>query len=304
MNPRLEISNVGTDSNVFNEPTDQSPKSDFTATISPTTDLWLRLGRSWLNVKIKEDIVWFQKYASERSANTGYTIDWRMPLNRFSVDVAPRYASTRERPGFEIDARSQRTEYGGKATVEMRTFAKTFIGVDTSFLKTNFDKDAVFLGTNLQDTLNHTNTSLGLRLRHQLTPLTTVSLSVSQSQDRFEFTNERDANWTDASMLFTFDPHALLKGNATVGYKNFHPLFPGLPDYVGATAAGDLSYTLLGTTRMTLNFKRDTGYSFDADQPYYVQTDVGGSISQQIFGPFDVMVRGNAARLAYRSLAT
>ena len=32
--------------NVFNDPSDASPKSDFTMTIEPKTDIWLHVGRS------------------------------------------------------------------------------------------------------------------------------------------------------------------------------------------------------------------------------------------------------------------
>ena len=34
---------------------------------------------------IKEDIVWFQKFASERSANNAYAVKWVVPLNRLSI---------------------------------------------------------------------------------------------------------------------------------------------------------------------------------------------------------------------------
>ena len=44
-------------------------------------------------------------------------------------------------------------------------------------------------------------------------------------------------------------------------------------------------------------------YSYEINQPYYLQTGAGGSITQQIFGPFDVMARGGAQRLAYRDRA-
>jgi hypothetical protein len=303
MNPRLALSNLGVDTNVFNEPTDANPKKDFTATITPTTDLWLRLGRSWLQATIREDIVWYQKYSSERSANASYSIAWRMRLNRLYVTLIPDYVNTRERPGFEIDARSQRIEYGGKADVEVRAFAKTFLALNGAWRKVNFDKDAVFLNSNLQFELNRTTSGGGVSLRHQLTPLTSISLNVGRTQDRFEFSPLRDSNSTAISGSVSFDPHALLKGGASVGYRDFEPLSPGLPNYKGTTATGDLSYALLGTTRFAVQFKRDVNYSYDINQPYYLETGVSGSIAQQVFGPFDAVARLGASRLAYRDRA-
>jgi hypothetical protein len=48
---------------------------------------------------------------------------------------------------------------------------------------------------------------------------------------------------------------------------------------------------------------RDVQYSYDVNQPYYLQTGVGGSISQQLFGPLDVVVAGGYRTLEYRDRA-
>jgi hypothetical protein len=301
INPKISLSNFGIDTNVFNEPSDANPKRDFTLTVTPATDLWLRLGRSWLQLNVKEDVVWYQTYASERSANSNYTANWRMPLNRVLVTLSPTYLSTRERPGFEIDARSQRRELGGKGMVEVRALSKTFLGVNASWMRTDFDSVATFDGVNLRDALNRTVTTGGVSLRHQLTPLTALSVNVSREQDRFEFSSLRDSDSTRVTGAIAFDPYALIKGSATFGYRDFQPLSPGLPGYQGATAAVDLSYTLLGMTRFGVQAERDIQYSYYINQPYYLLTGISGSITQQIFGPFDGLVRAGAQRLAYQN---
>jgi len=201
------------------------------------------------------------------------------------------------------DRVSQRTEYGGKAAAEVRGLSKTFVGVFGGYKKVNFAGDAVFLGTNLRDELNRTETAAGISVRHQLTPLTTLTFNVAQEQDRFEFSSLRDSNSTSAGVTVSFDPHALIRGSASFGYMDFHPRSTGLPDYVGATAIGDLSYTLLGATRFSVRFKRDISYSYDINQPYYLETGVSGEIAQQIFGPFDLVGRAGTSTLAYRDRA-
>lgn len=303
VNPRLELSNLGVDTNVFNEPADANPKRDFTATITPSTDLWLRMGRSWFQANIREDVVWYQKYTTERSANDSYRLSWKMRLNRLFVALAPEYTKTRARPGFEIDARAKRTEYGGQAEVEVRALSKTGLAVTGSWRKVRFDENAEFLGINLQGELNRTTTGLGVSLRHQLTPLTSLSFNVGRTEDRFEFSSLRDSNSTAVSGGVTFDPHALLKGGASFGYRDFQPLSPGVPGYKGATAIGDLSYALLGATRFEVRFRRDVNYSYDVNQPYYIESGVIGSIAQQVYGPVDVVGRIGASRLAYRDRA-
>ena len=303
MTPKVELTNLGVDTNVFNEPNDVGPKEDFTFTVTPSIDVWLRIGRSWLQTTIREDLVWYQTYDSERSANTGYLMNWRMYLNRLHVIVTPDYVNTRERPGFEIDARSQRVEYGVKGDVELRAFSKTFFAVNGSWRKIDFDQDAFYLGTSLAFQLNRTVAGAGFSIRHELTPLTSIALNVSRSQDRFEFSPLRDSDSTSITGSVAFDPQALLKGTASFGYRDFQPVVPGVPNYEGVTALGSLSYTLLGMTRFTVEFKRDVGYSYDVNQPYYLETGFNASIAQQVFGPFDAVGRFGASRLGYRDRA-
>lgn len=298
--PTVALTNIGIDNNVFNQPDDLNPKSDFTFTATPAADLWLRMGRTWVIGRLTEDLNWYQTYASERNTSTGYSIGWRVPLTRvgFKVDAARRNAS--DRPGFEIDARVPRTEDRFNGLVELKTFSKTFIGVTATRLRTDYDENSAFQGTSLRFQLNRTTTGYGLSLRHELTPLTSISLTAGRSEDRFEFSPLRDSTSTNISGNVTLDKFALIRGGATLGYTDFHPEAPGLADYQGLTGAVNLSYTLLGSTRFGFEFGRDVQYSYDVNQPYYLQTRFAGSIAQQIFGPLDVVVRGSIATLAYR----
>ncbi len=303
MNPTISLTNLGIDQNVFNEASDQNPKKDFTLTVVPRTDLWLRMGRTWFTGAINEQIVWYQKYTGERAANTTYSLGWKVPLNRLTANVGATYADVRDRPGFEIDARSRRKELSYNGSVEVRALSKTFFGVTASRQKLDYDKAAVFLESLLYFELNRVTTTGGLSVRHQLTPLTSISLTATRSQDRFQFSSLRDSNSTAAAATISFDPFALIKGSATFGYRDFEPLTPGLQNFKGATAAVNLSYTLLGTTRFSVTGTRDVAYSYDVNQPYYVQTGATGSISQQLFGPLDVVARAGAQNLAYRDRA-
>ena len=60
LNPTIALTNLGIDTNVFNEPDQSAPKRDFTLTVTPQTDLWLRMGRSWVTGNVKEDLVWYK----------------------------------------------------------------------------------------------------------------------------------------------------------------------------------------------------------------------------------------------------
>jgi len=303
INPTIGLTNIGLDQNVFNEPDYLNPKADFTFTVTPAVDLRYRLLRTQLIANVREDLVWYQTYSSERAANNATTVSWFIPFNRVSFKLNGRYADLRDRPGFEIDARSQRTEteYGG--AVEVRFAPKTFVGVKADRLRIDFDKAALFLDSNLQFELNRVTTTQGASLRYKWTPITSVSLIVSRTQDRFEFSALRDSNSTATSALIQFDPLGILSGSASLGYTSFEPVLPGLPNYKGPTAAVNVSYRLLGTTRISVGALRDVAYSYDVNQPYYLETGVNGSVSRSVRGPFDLLVRAAVQALAYRDRA-
>lgn len=300
MNPTIALTNAGIDTNVFNEPDQDAPKSDFTMTFTPATDAWLHMGRTWLLGTVREDVVWYKEYASERAANDSLKVAWLVPLTRISFSVGADWLNTRERPGYEIDARSQRTELGYNGILELRALSKTLIGVHADRRVIAFDRDARFFGNNLHDEFNRTATTAGVTLRHELTPLTSVVLDASRAHDRFEFAPLRDSDSTRASLGVRFDPAALISGAATFGVRDYKPLDPAIPGYKGFASAVDLGYVAAGSTRFAVTFKRDVDYSFDLAQPYYLETGIEGSIAQQIFGPVDAVARGGSHRLAYR----
>lgn len=303
MTPTISLTNLGVDNNVFNEPDDAPPKKDFTLTVTPLTDLWLRVGRTWVTGNIKEDLVWYQKYAGERASNNSYKVGWQVPLNRLSFSIDNTWINTRDRPGFEVDTRAPRKQMTSGASIEIRALSKTFFRIRAEREKTTFDEAAQFLGFNLREQLNRTVTGGGLAVRHQLTPLTSLMLDVSRSRDRFELSPLRDSNSTTFSGTANFDPAALIRGSASFGVRDFQPLSHELPRYTGTTAKVALSYTIFGTTRFTLQAARDVQYSLDIDQPYYLQTGFEGSVAQQVFGPFDVVARAGRQALDYRDRA-
>lgn len=298
MNPTLSLSNLGVDQNVFNEET--NPKKDFTLTVTPKTDLWLRTGAGWLRGAMNEDIVWYQKYASERSANNSYSVAWNMPLSRLSVNAMAMRLNTRERPNPEIDERAQRKVTTYSANVGYRFLSATSVGVVLDRQRIAFGDSAQFLNVKLNDELTRTVTSKGLNVSHQLTPLTTISAEAALEDVHFELSPDRDNRSTKVGTKIAFDPFALLKGSASFGFRDFKPASPQVPAYQGATANAELSYTAFGSTRLAGRLNRDVQYSFDERQPYFVETGYTLEMMQQLFGPVDIALRYGATTMAYR----
>jgi hypothetical protein len=299
LNPVIDLTNIGVDTNVFNEPPELA-KRDFTFTLTPRSDMWMKIGRGYLKGDIREDILWFQKYDSERSASTSGSIGAVVPLNHIGFMLNAAYARAHDRPGFEIDARAARTEVGFNGAVEVRALTRTFVGVQGSRRTIRFDEGQTFLASNLQAELDRTSTAAAVTVRHELTPLTSITFDAGRSEDRFDVSPLRDSTSTSYGVQLTFDPAALIKGTARFGYRDFEPTVDTVASYQGTTAAVNLSYALLGTTKFDVQAARDVQYSFDSNQPYYLQTGFGASIAQQVFGPIDVVGGLSRYQLAYR----
>ena len=81
----IALTNIGIDTNVFNAASSDDPQSDFTMTFTPVTDLWLRMGRTWISGRIDVDWVYYQTVCvgafgqcrlPDRSG-PGHSIGWR-----------------------------------------------------------------------------------------------------------------------------------------------------------------------------------------------------------------------------------
>ena len=300
LNPTVTFGNIGIDDNVFDDST--NPKSDFTMTISPKTDVWLRFLGTWFTGTMKEDVVWYQKYSSERSGNTTYGLNWKLPLTRLTATFGASRASTRERLGYEIDERAPRILNNYFADVSVNVLASTALDVRITSAKTAYDPTATFELVNLADQLNVTSTAVDINLNRKLTPLTTLTVGLNRSQDRFPMNPLRDADRTDATAALRFDPVALLKGDFSVAYTSYSPHSATIPAYNGLTLSAGLSYTLYDVTQFVLRADRSLQNSYDITQPYYLQTGFNLQISQQVQTHIDVVGRGGLEHLNYRDL--
>ncbi len=301
LDPSLSLTNAGVDDNVFNDPKSGSPTSDTTLTVTPRTDFWVRFGPSWLSGGVHEDLVYYKNNAGERSANNKYTLLWTVPLNRITLKPTVEYTNTRERPGYEIDTRALRTELYAGGQVEVKWFSKSSIVLKADRYEVSFDPGATFEQIDLRDELNRVTTGETLSLDYRVTPLTTVSANISLGQDRFQYDGLRNSKSSTVGAAVRFDPAALIKGTASVGYYDYQPDDPGTPGYKGLTAVVALSYVFLGSTKVNVNLARGVQYSYDINQPYYVQTGGTVTITQQLFGPIDVTGLGGRHQLAYQT---
>jgi hypothetical protein len=298
LNPTLSLANIGIDENVFNEST--NPKRDFTMTLSPKTDWWLPFAGTWFNGVASEDLVWYDRYSSERSANTTLGVGWKAPLAISMIDVGARRVWTQDRPSLEIDERAAQTQRSYSALLSVHVLTDTSVDLTAKVDQTRFDEDEVFNGVNLSNELNRNVTTFGLGVTQKLTPFTTLTLGASREQDRFQIDPLRDMDSIHGTATVKLDPLALIAGTFAVGYSDFSPRSATVPAYSGVTFTGGLTYVPRDTTRLKVGAQRGLEYSYDSTEPYYVQTAFNVEFAQQLFGPFDFVARVGRARLDYR----
>lgn len=296
LTPDLTVREVGVDTNVFN---DDREERDFTATIGSGLEAVVLFGPGRLTATTLTDYVWYQDFAEERSVNNRLGVGLEAFLTHLRPFVEAEYLRTRERPGFEIDARARRTDPRLTAGVDLVLGSRTTLALSASRFQTEFAPDETFEGVNLSQALNNTANTFRVAYRMALTPLTTFVLNTELQHDRFDAASFRNADSYRVAPRLEFDPDALVSGDVEFGFRHFKPR-GGLQPYRGLVGRAAVSYTMLQSTQFTLDFQRDTGYSFEEQQPYYIQTGGTLSMTQRIAGPWDLLLRGGRQQLRYR----
>lgn len=301
LTPLFEMKEIGVDTNVFNTPTD--PVKDFTMTLVPKVTAWVPVQRrALLTTSLSTDFVYYAKSSGERSVNPDISVRGDIFLRRISLFVSDAILSSRERPSFEIDARSRRHEKKAEIGIGYALTPKTSIEASVNRSTFDYDQDTVFFGTNLRTGLNRTSDGYGLRFRNKMTPKTTLVLEVRAQKDRFDFSPAKNADRLRILPGFVFTPRALISGALQVGLQRFRTVSEVTPDYTGLLAAVDVGFRL-AAQELGFRFSRDVSSSFELSEPFYVNTGVGGQIRRQLLGRADGIVSVDRYVYAYKGSA-
>lgn len=300
--PGLVLRDLGVDSNVFNEPED--PKSDFTFTLGPKADIALPVAHTLLlQSAVGADFTYYQKYSNQRSVSPRIAPRATVFFNRLSLFGEGTYSRNRQRPNYEIDVRALRTErmVGGGIAYQFSPKLGIELAARTSDVK--YAAGETFLEVSLRETLDRKSDTYATTVRYAVTPLTTIVMKAEQTQDRFEFSQERDADTLRVTPGVEFNARALISGSAYVGVRRFDTKSEQLEDFNGLVASATLAYTLLGRTAFIVSAERDVTYSFERYQPYFVVNNYGLTVRHRVAGRFDVTGGVARYRYSYRDLA-
>jgi hypothetical protein len=300
--PGITVDNIGFDNNIFNDSDRQL--GDTTAGIGPAINLWTHLGPVRITEKSAGQYLYFKEFENQRSWNTANELRLELPMSRLKPFAIGGYSNTKQRPGFEIDARVRASNNVATLGTNLTLTGKTMLVLSASRSTTAFDQQETFLGTDLAEALNrHTDTEV-LQLHYRLTPLTTVVISADAAQDRFDHDRLRNTDSIAIRPGFEFKPFALIAGTVSVGVRHSNVLNNSVQDFQGLVAAVDARYTLTTSTQVSANVNRDLVFSFDEAFPYFAMTSTGLSIKQRITATWDVAAHGAIQTAAYRSVKT
>ena len=299
LSPTFELRDIGIDGNVFNDNTEER---DFTATPSAGLVGIMLFGPMRLTGVMDSAYIWYQTFRSERSISNNINLRFEGFFDRLRPWVSGEFVRTRERQGFEIDARAQRTQPTIRAGVDWVLGSRTALALSTRLERTTYADFEQFQGANLSRQLDSESRNYAAGVRFDLTPLTMLLVDGEYGTARFTYEPVRDNSAWSVMPRLRFQPDAFISGELMVGYKTLTPKSPVLDRFAGFVAQGSLTLSLLDVTEFTIELERDTEYSFEELHPYYVQTGGRLTITQQIGGPFDVQVSGGRYELAFRDL--
>jgi hypothetical protein len=294
--PTITLRDAGVDTNVYDEASD--PKRDHSAVFSPQVDSVIALANADLRLGGSADFVYFQRYTSERSINGRVNGRVDFKLTRIKPFVAGGYSNSRERLNSEIDVRARRTDRVVTVGANIEVTPRGVFEIAGSFDSSTIRQGEVFLGVDLARRLNRESTGGAVRFKYALTPLTRLIAEGTASRDRFTLSPDYDADNMGGRIGFEFEPDAVIKGRALVGFHRIEPVGNLAFGFEGVSAAVELGYVLLARTRFDLRVARDTSASIES-QPYFLQTIYGGEVLHNLVGPIDVIGRGSWETLDY-----
>jgi len=301
--PGLTIREVGWDSNVFDEPPEESPKEDYVAAVNPDVSAFTRLRFVRLSAYAGSEHTYYKTYESERS--TGYAVRGRADilLSRVRPFVGGGRTKTRTRPNGEIDLRANRVEdeLSGGLAFDLSTTSLLFAA---AYRTRHAFEDALESGVNLGESLSRDGNNYQAGLKTDITPLLSVQLFGSYQEDRFKADPTRDSESRSGTALFRIAPDAVVNGTVTVVFRDMSFVDPGLEPFRGMLGTASIIYPFLEIGRFSFALTRGIEYSFDAAEAYYVENSANLSYTHRLFGAVDLQARGGRSYFDYSARET
>lgn len=295
-NPTFQLRNIGIDDNVFNER--DLPRQDLTGTLAMDSLIGLRARALIVTVTQATSYTWYRRYRSERSVDGGVKATAELRLSRFRPWFVWERAETHERGGFEIDARA------GRETPNWLTGADVMLGrlgVSGSFrrARVRFAEGETFDDVDLKVSLDQTNTQTSGVVRYELSDGLSVELGGDLTQERYTFSPIRDKDVLSYSIHAATTDAAQIQLSATLGWREQTFTDTSIAGFRGLVGNGSIAFMPAEWMRVSLSGAQETGVSYEAEYPYYLQRGGQAEALLRFSEYFDLRFRGEGQWLHY-----
>lgn len=298
--PVLPLTEVGVDSNVFNETGER--QSDVVVQLTPEVGVNADLRRLRMDGYLSAGLVYYRRFESERAVNPGYGITMALDLaRRVTLTGRHDFLSSRDRFSFELDPRVRREVRTSYAGVELGPWGRVGFRVSAEAADTGLPDSVIFAGQDLQRTLEERARRATAAVEVELSPATSVSLSLSAASHRFPSFEERDADSGEFRVEAILGRGSFIQGRAHIGFLRYDLFEVTAPDYSGPTFGGELWHTWRERTEVGVRGTRGTSSSFQNTVSFAVIDRYGGWVRQALTNRFDVVVQADQDTYTYRN---
>ena len=275
--PRLELSNVGHDDNIF--ATGSNEVSDLTATLGPKIDGLALFGhRAFLTFVERLSYTAYRDNPDQNYTNQRLSGRVTLPFGRTGLFVEGLINRLKERPIDAEDIRADRDEDGAGLGIILEPGWRTEIELVHAHKSWRYsDPDApedeiLSIGDRLD---RHENRD-GITLRYRLMGRTRLTLAAHVSDIEFEspVATGRDSDAWDLLPGLDFGEGGALSGSLRFGRSVIDTEGTLQEDYDGTAGAGELAYRPGERTTFKLEGAREPGFTISSDSTFYVDTRV------------------------------
>ena len=289
-------STAGYDSNVEGE--SEEPKGDYIVVVVPQLETWLDLGRARLSTLGVYEFFTYQELEPTKTFVHFNSVSFSVPGVRFEPEAFYSHRNTYARPtGFEVGARSRRIEDEVSAGINWDMTARMGLSARARYLDIDYDASAEYQGSNLRESLNRRTSSGIFGVSRELTPLTSMSVSLDVTADRFVYSPERDGDSVRLYGGVSFLSPALFTGSAMLGYRRFESPYSADLNFEGVVAAVQLMYARESRTMFDIQLYREPFFSYAESLGYYWMNSAAAGVVQALSEKWEARVFG-----AYRFL--
>jgi len=275
--PRLELSNVGHDDNIF--ATSSNEVGDLTATIGPKIDGLALFGhRAFLTFVERLSYTAYRDNPDQNFTNQRLSGRATLPFGRTGLFVEGLMNRLKERPLDAEDVRADRDEDGvgvglilepgWRTEIELVHARKTWRYSDP-----DAPEDELF---SIGDRLDRAENRDGVKLRYRLMGRTRLTLAAHVSD--IEFDNKvaagRDSDAWDLMPGVDFGEGGALSGSVRFGRSVIDTHGALQEDFDGTAGAAELAYRPGQRTTFKLEGGREPGFTISSDSTFYVDTRV------------------------------